>query len=179
MNPSAPTSLDDLYAVIRSSTSEPADWAVMAQRVAHNIQYTLPDAELVLAAVPAETRGGSDRSQILQVEPNGTFSVVALITRPGQSTTVHDHTTWCAVAVLAGTEQEERFQLSEAEDHLQLIGTRRDEAGTVSGFAPPGDIHRVSNAGMSVGLSLHIYGTDINRIGSSVRRNYDLPIRTE
>jgi 3-mercaptopropionate dioxygenase len=46
----------------------------------------------------------------------------------------------------------------------------------VSGFAPPGDIHRVTNAGTTVGVSLHVYGTDIGRIGSSVRRTYDLPI---
>jgi len=25
-------------------------------------------------------------------------------------------------------------------------------------------------------LSLHVYGTDVSRIGSSVRRTYDLPI---
>ena len=57
-----------------------------------------------------------------------------------------------------------------------MTGTRTDHAGTVSGFTPPGDIHRVTNSGATVGLSLHVYGTDIGRIGNSVRRTYDLPI---
>jgi len=40
----------------------------------------------------------------------------------------------------------------------------------------PGDIHRVRNAGSQTAVSLHIYGTDISRLGSSVRRIYDLPV---
>ena len=59
---------------------------------------------------------------------------------------------------------------------LELTGTRIDEAGAVAGFAPPGDVHRVRNSGVELGISLHIYGTDINRIGNSIRRTYDLPV---
>jgi len=43
-------------------------------------------------------------------------------------------------------------------------------------MAPPGDIHRVFNAGPQTAISLHIYGTDISRMGSSVRRIYDVPV---
>jgi 3-mercaptopropionate dioxygenase len=46
----------------------------------------------------------------------------------------------------------------------------------VSGFAPPGDIHRVRNIGDDVAISMHVYGADISRLGSSVRRVYDLPL---
>ncbi|KOG86580.1 cysteine dioxygenase, partial [Streptomyces varsoviensis] len=50
-----------------------------------------------------------------------------------------------------------------------------NEQGDVCGFAPPGDIHRVWNACGDKAISLHIYGADIARLGSSVRRVYDLP----
>jgi predicted metal-dependent enzyme (double-stranded beta helix superfamily) len=46
----------------------------------------------------------------------------------------------------------------------------------VRGFAPPGDIHRVRNLGDKVAISIHIYGTDVSRVGSGVRRYYDLPV---
>jgi predicted metal-dependent enzyme (double-stranded beta helix superfamily) len=36
-----------------------------------------------------------------------------------------------------------------------------------------GDIHRVRNIGATTAISLHVYGTDITRIGSSARRYYD------
>jgi len=45
----------------------------------------------------------------------------------------------------------------------------------VCGFAPPGDIHRVWNAGTGRAISLHVYGADISRLGTSVRRVYELP----
>ena len=43
----------------------------------------------------------------------------------------------------------------------------------VNGFAPPGDIHRVHNTTGETAISIHVYGTDITRIGSSVRRYYE------
>jgi predicted metal-dependent enzyme (double-stranded beta helix superfamily) len=77
--------------------------------------------------------------------------------------------------VLAGTEYEEVY--AHHGDHLQVIGRNANPPGTVSGFAPPGDVHQVTNIGDAVAVSMHVYGTDISRVGSSVRRVYDLPVR--
>jgi 3-mercaptopropionate dioxygenase len=52
-----------------------------------------------------------------------------------------------------------------------------NRVGDVAGFAPPGVVHRVRNAGAEVAISIHVYGTDVTRIGSNVRRYYDLPVR--
>jgi predicted metal-dependent enzyme (double-stranded beta helix superfamily) len=49
-------------------------------------------------------------------------------------------------------------------------------SGSVSAFAPPGDIHRVRNTGSTVAISMHVYGADISRLGNSLRREYPLPI---
>jgi 3-mercaptopropionate dioxygenase len=69
------------------------------------------------------------------------------------------------------------FELDEERRCLVEAGNAVNLAGEVSGFAPPGDIHRVRNAGERTAISIHIYGTDVPRIGSSVRRHYDLPVR--
>jgi 3-mercaptopropionate dioxygenase len=79
--------------------------------------------------------------------------------------------------VIQGLEYEELFRLDEQGDYLVAAGTTSNRAGDVSGFAPPGDIHRVRNKGEATAISIHIYGTDVSRIGSSVRRYYDLPVR--
>jgi predicted metal-dependent enzyme (double-stranded beta helix superfamily) len=94
---------------------------------------------------------------------------------PGQATAVHDHLSWCCTAVLDGIEYEEVYALRG--DHLALRARHSSPPGTVSGFAPPGDIHLVSNIGTSTAVSLHVYGTDITRVASSVRRVYHLPVR--
>jgi 3-mercaptopropionate dioxygenase len=119
---------------------------------------------------------GPLHSHLLHAEPDGTLSVVALVMRPGQTTPIHDHVTWCVSAVIEGVEHEELFELDEAAQTLVPRGTAQNARGEVSGFAPPGDIHRVSNLGDTVAISIHFYGTDISRVGSSVRREYDLPI---
>ena len=82
---------------------------------------------------------------------------------------------WCCTGVLQGTEYEELYALRG--DHLAVLARNANPVGTVTGFAPPGDIHRVRNIGNRIAVSLHVYGTDISRVGSSVRRVYDLPVR--
>ena len=51
---------------------------------------------------------------------------------------------------------------------------RRDEE-----LFTPGDIHRVGNPGDGTAISIHVYGTDLSRIGSSLLRYYDLDVRQE
>jgi hypothetical protein len=69
------------------------------------------------------------------------------------------------VGVIQGVEHEELF-----DEQLNLVGVNDNRVGEVSGFAPPGDFHRVHNTGDVAAMSIHIYGTDVTRIGSSVRR---------
>jgi hypothetical protein len=59
---------------------------------------------------------------------------------------------------------------------LEEGGTSVNVAGEVASLAPPGDIHKVHNDRPQTAISLHIYGTDVSRVGSSVRRVYDLPV---
>jgi 3-mercaptopropionate dioxygenase len=57
------------------------------------------------------------------------------------------------VGVLSGIEHEELF-----DEALSPIGARDNSPGEVSGFAPPGDIHRIRGVGDEIAISLHIYG---------------------
>ena len=93
---------------------------------------------------------------------------MGLVWRPGQITRIHDHVTWCTFGVIQGVEHEELFDAD-----LNLIGHSENHVGDVSGFAPPGDIHRVHNTGDETAISIHVYGTDVTRVGSSARRYYD------
>jgi predicted metal-dependent enzyme (double-stranded beta helix superfamily) len=172
--PSPRGGMNEMVQAIRGCTRVPGDWGVTAQNVADAMSRVLPGPDEVLALIPANARNGAETSQVLHVEPDGSFSVVALVTKPLQATTIHDHTTWCAVAVIEGYEREERFAVTDGSLCRPEGESRIDGPGTVSGFAPPGDVHRVTNAGEGVGISIHVYGTDISRIGNSVRRTYVL-----
>ena len=167
--------LDELVAAIRAVVGKQANWERTARLVAGELARNLPLPELLTA----EQRIGdpeSYRSHVLHTEPEGTFSIVALVWHPGQVTAIHDHVTWCVFGVIQGVEHEELFTLDETRGCLVEVGTRTNSSGEVSGFAPPGDIHRVRNAGDQTAISIHVYGTDVSRIGSSVRRYYAQPI---
>jgi predicted metal-dependent enzyme (double-stranded beta helix superfamily) len=159
--------LSPLVAGVRTAVQRQADWAGTAQLVAAQLRRHLPTPEVLTA----EQRLGSPdgyRSHTLHVEPDGSFSIVALVWRPGQLTRIHDHITWCTFAVIQGVEHEELFDAD-----LNRIGESDNHVGDVSGFAPPGDIHRVHNTAEETAISIHVYGTDVTRIGSSARRYYD------
>lgn len=117
------------------------------------------------------------RQHIVHAEADGSFSVVALVWLPGQGTSVHDHLAWCTTGVHVGEESERRYRLVSDGRTARLVATEDvvNRQGAVCGFAPPGDIHQVRNSGTEKAISLHVYGADIARLGSSVRRVYQLP----
>jgi predicted metal-dependent enzyme (double-stranded beta helix superfamily) len=167
-----------LTAAVRQAVRRPGDWSQTAQRVATALHGELPGPDILTAA---ELRGDPDgyQTHLMHAEPDGAFSVVAVVWRPGQLTPIHDHVTWCVAGVLAGAEDEELFALADGGAAMRRAGRNLTGAGSVTGFAPPGDIHLVRNPGPGVTVSLHVYGADITRLGSSVRRVYDLPARAE
>jgi len=117
------------------------------------------------------------RSHLLHVAPDGAFSLVALVWLPGQATAIHDHLCWCVVGVYEGAEHETLF-LPTPSGHLAASGTTIAYPGDVAGLLPPGDIHRVHNAGDTTAISLHVYGGDLTFLGSSIRRAYPIELVT-
>jgi predicted metal-dependent enzyme (double-stranded beta helix superfamily) len=166
------TRLDELVSAVRAVVDRHADWRQTARLVAGELARHLPAPDVL---TPEQRIGDPKRyrSYPLHTEPDGSFSVVALVWRPGQVTAIHDHVTWCVFGVIQGIEHEELFTLDQERGCLVETGTSTNRAGDVNGFAPPGDIHRVRNVGDDTAISIHVYGTDVSRIGSSVRRYYD------
>ena len=164
-----------LLASIRRAVRAGGNWQQVADRVAGVLRSQLPAPEIL---TPGQLRGdpGGYQTHLLHAEPDGSFSVTVMVWLPGQRTPVHDHLTWCVTAVMQGTEYEEIYAPVPAgagqAGALRVVASSENPAGTVAGFAPPGDIHRVTNSGAGTAVSMHVYGTDISRVGSSIRRQY-------
>ncbi|WP_020497998.1 cysteine dioxygenase family protein [Sciscionella marina] len=164
--------LESLVTGIRAAVCEAATLEETAQSVAAWLEANRPRTGLLTAA---QRRGNPEHYEqhVLHVEPDGSFSVVALVWLPGQETPVHDHLAWCVVTVLEGTEHETVYRLDE---HAGLVQDLESEnpVGSVSCCIPPGDIHKVTNIGAETAISLHVYGADIVHCGSSIKRTYAL-----
>jgi len=164
-----------LIAGIRQAVAQRGSWPQTAELAGEQIRQHLPALDILTTQ---ERLGNPSRYQahLLHVEPDGSFSVVALVWQPGQATTIHDHVTWGAYAILQGTEHEETFALTPDQAALRPLATNQNNAGDVRAFAPPGDIHRITNRADATVIQVHVYGTDVGRLGTSVRRIYDLPL---
>ena len=166
----------DLVRAIRAEVRRGLDWQQTADGVAHALRASLPGPAAILPASLRRGDAAGYQSHLLYAEPDGTFSISAMVWLPGQQTMIHDHVAWCVTGVLQGREHEEVFAPAGDGRELRLAARNVNPAGAVSGFAPPGDIHRVRNTGDTVAISMHVYGADISRLGNSIRRVYTLPI---
>lgn len=127
---------------------------------------------------PEHRRPGVDsyRQHLLHVSRDRALSVVSLVWLPGQETPIHDHVSWCVVGVYRGAERETRYRLVDVDGRpcIEPVDTIEAEPGHVEVLVPPaGDIHSVTAAGSEPTISIHVYGADIERLGSSIHRRYD------
>jgi predicted metal-dependent enzyme (double-stranded beta helix superfamily) len=127
---------------------------------------------------PEHQLAGRDtyRQHLLHVSRDRRLSVVALVWLPGQSTPIHDHVSWCVVGVYRGVEREVHYRLVERDEERLLVpvGEFEARAGHVEALVPPAEnIHSVMAAGEGKTISIHVYGADIERLGSSIARRFD------
>ncbi len=127
--------------------------------------------------------GSADRytQHVLHVAPDRSHSVVVLVWYPGQRTPIHDHVSWCVVGMYEGTESQTLYRLADHAGARCLVETGQETAarGSCTALVPPAEnIHRVANAGTARAISIHVYGADIERLGSSINKTFDhLPVR--
>ena len=166
------TPLTALTAALDAAVRDTTPGLARVDAVGHALAPHLGDPQLL---TPAQCVGDPAhyRQHVLHVAEDGAFSLVALVWLPGQATPIHDHLSWCVVGVHTGEEHETRYRLDG--DRLVVTGTDVAGPGTVTGLLPPGDIHRVTNTAPTTTVSLHVYGVDVTRLGSSIRRRYDQP----
>lgn len=161
--------LADLVRRIRLCTRESSDPPTIARLVAGALAGAEPGTALL---TEQERAGSADHYTRHTLHTEAAFSISAVVWRPGQVTEIHDHLVWCSFMVLQGSESETLFDIDGG--RLVEVGRCERATGSVSGVAPPDDIHRVANTGDSVAITLHVYGADLSR-GTSVRRSYELP----
>jgi predicted metal-dependent enzyme (double-stranded beta helix superfamily) len=113
---------------------------------------------------------------LLHVSPCRRLSIVALVWLPGQRTPIHDHVSWCVVGVYEGRERETRYRSVEVDGVrcLRPVGSVDARPGHVEVIVPSvEDIHAVTAVGDGPTISIHVYGADIERLGSSIYRRFD------
>ncbi|HUX26178.1 MAG TPA: cysteine dioxygenase [Burkholderiales bacterium] len=137
---------------------------LLAQLIAHD--DWLPDT----FAAPHRAH---HQEYLLHCDPLGRFSILSLVLAPGQKTPVHDHTVWCLIGILRGTERIDEYRHEGEGAPMQKTGEHLCRAGDIDVVSPTvGDIHVMANPLRDQpAVSIHIFGADI---GGLMRRTFSL-----
>ncbi len=106
---------------------------------------------------------------ILYADPQGRFTIVALVWSGGQFSPIHAHNTWCAYGVYRGVLTEALFRVDATTAQPTPLHTESRRAG-YGCFARSGleQVHRLGNAGLELAISIHVYGVGAGKVYSHV-----------
>lgn len=173
--------LDSFVACMDGLCAHEDEPGALARGAARHLRGLLAHPEF-LAAPHRVSRPERYSQHIVHVHPGGMYSLVSLVWLPGQCTPIHDHHCWCVVGVLEGSEREVRYSLAREGDREWLAAgaASTNPPGSVSQLVPPEEnIHRVENASGGTAISLHVYGADIAKLGSSVNQVFGQEVRPD
>ena len=141
--------------------------------MAREIKAALRDATATAGWLPPERRRASHENyarHLVYADPQGRFSILAIVWDRGQMSPIHAHHCWCAVGVYQGLLTETYYREGAGGEPPVEIGSARHAAGE-STFEPGGSgIHRIANYSGVLAVSLHIYGVAKDRIATGVNR---------
>ena len=147
----------------------------VAFRVAEKLPRLLRNPQL-LSPEQRESSSHSYRRHVLHVDPEGRFSVLAIVWEAGQTTPAHDHPCWSVVGVYDGELRESCYRRLDGPDgtpRLLPIGVTHYQRGDVTYLDLPGQsLHRFDNPTNEITISVHIYGANIRSSGSGIGQCY-------
>ena len=147
----------------------------VAFRVAEKLPRLLRNSHL-LSPEQRESSSHSYRRHVLHVDPDGRFSVLAIVWEAGQTTPAHDHPCWSVVGVYEGEMRETCYRRLDGPDgtpRLLPIGVTHYQRGDVTYLDLLGQsLHRFDNPTSEITISVHIYGANIRSSGSGIGQCY-------
>ncbi len=147
----------------------------VAFRVAEKLPKLLRNTVL-LSAEQRESSAHSYRRHSLYVDPEGRFSIHALVWEAGQSTPAHDHTCWSVVGVYEGELREtsyRRLDDGNGSPRLLPMGVTHYRQGDVTYLDVLGsDLHRLDNPTSGITISIHVYGSVVRGNSNTMGQCY-------
>lgn len=107
---------------------------------------------------------------VLYGDPNGRYTIVAIVWGARQRSPIHAHHTWCGVGVYRGKINEALYREDADGGPPVLSNIAVRGAGTLSFDRPNDGIHRIANNEADAAVSIHIYGIDRAKITTGVNR---------
>ena len=144
------------------------------EAMAREVKSALHAATVESGWLPPERRRASHENyarHLIYADPQGRFSILALVWDRAQMSPIHGHHCWCAVGVYRGMLTETCYREAKAGEPPVEIGSARHPVGA-STFDAGSGIHRLANVSGVLAVSLHVYGVAADRVATGVNRVY-------
>ena len=141
------------------------------------IKTALRDATVRTGWLPPERRRASHENyarHLVYADPEGRFSILAIVWDRGQMSPIHGHHCWCAVGVYQGMLTETYYRAGADGGPPVETGSARHAVGESTFDLSGTGIHRIGNYSGVLAISLHVYGVAKDRIATHVNRLYPL-----
>lgn len=104
--------------------------------------------------------------RLIHLDPDGKYSLMAMVWGNGQGTAIHDHAhMWCVECVYRGRIKVVSYDLRTPEDsevlRFQEEATIFAGPGEAGALIPPFEYHTIENADETPAVTLHVYGGEM------------------
>ena len=105
--------------------------------------------------------------RLVHKDPNGTYTVLAMVWDKGQGTPLHDHDhRWCVECVYRGEIKVVSYSLQGNEDD-PVVGFERETEviagiGDAGALIPPFEYHTIETAAETPAVTLHVYSGEMD-----------------
>jgi len=144
-------------------------------RVAEKIKGLLRNP-LLLSTENRRSSPHSYRRHVLHVDPEGRFSVLAIVWEEGQSTPVFSSSGWSVIGVYEGELREASYRLlggSDGAERLLPVGvTHHARGGILFQNGTEGSLQRLDNPASQPTVTLHVYGFDVRSSSAGLGECY-------
>ena len=106
--------------------------------------------------------------RLVHRDPEGRYTVIAMVWNTGQGTPLHDHAgIWCVECVYRGQIQVTSFSCQGGDPERDLVRFQQEAViqagvGEAGALIPPFEYHVLENAGETPAVTIHVYGGDMN-----------------
>lgn len=105
--------------------------------------------------------------RLLHRDPQGRYTVIAMVWGVGQGTSLHDHAgIWCVECVYQGRIKVTSFQVTGGDPEHDVVQFREERTifagvGEAGALIPPFEYHVLENAEPTPAVTLHVYGGEM------------------
>ncbi|HET7601048.1 MAG TPA: cysteine dioxygenase family protein [Gemmatimonadales bacterium] len=105
--------------------------------------------------------------RLLHRDPEGRYTVLAMVWDRGQGTPLHDHAgTWCVECVYQGRIRVTSYSVRGGDPERDLVAFEQETVvlagqGEAGALIPPFEYHRIENPDATPAVTIHVYGGEM------------------